>query len=194
MTGFSQPLPENVVLGKGTWLYSTYAFLHYRSRMPTGVVVGYDTGLYNGTFFDLGPRGTVQIGNFCSLVGAIICTNSRVSIGDHSLIAHEVVIADTEYSTPATPDLPPPTSRGQLEIEIGHNVWIGARSTILGGTRIGEGAIIGAATGRAPRRSAICNLCRQSGIGSVVRFSPRTRLTPNHSTEYTSPSALAPKY
>ena len=91
---FSQPLPENVVLGEVTWLYSTYAFLHYQSRMPTGVAVGHDTGLYNGTFFDLGPSGTVQIGDFCSLVGAIICTNSRVAIGDYTEILGGALIGE----------------------------------------------------------------------------------------------------
>jgi acetyltransferase-like isoleucine patch superfamily enzyme len=147
---FPRPLPANVTLGERSWLYSTFAFLHYRSRRPCGVRIGNDTGLYNGTFFDLGPGGEVEIGDYCSIVGAIISCNSRVVIGDYVFIAHEVVIADTFASTPdagsvagedAHSSLDPPTN-----IVIGENVWIGARAVLLSGCIIGEGAIVGAAT------------------------------------------------
>src|SRR5262245_36658244 len=77
---FPEPLPENVFLGERCWLYSSFAFRHYRSCRPRGVDVKHDTGIYNGTFFDLGPRGEVSIGSFCTLVGAIICCNTRVVI------------------------------------------------------------------------------------------------------------------
>lgn len=140
---FSEPLPANVQLGERTWLYSTYAFLHYRSSATVGLRVGSDTGLYNGTFFDLGPNAEVQIGDYCSLVGAIIATNARVMIGDYALIAHEVVLAGHQL---ATPEMSVSGDRNSRDITIGENVWIGARSTVLGGTTIGEGAIIGAAT------------------------------------------------
>jgi acetyltransferase-like isoleucine patch superfamily enzyme len=144
---FSYLVPENVILGERTWLYSSFAFIHYQSRSPIGLSVGHDSGLYHGTFFDLGPHGTVQVGDYCSLVGAVIATNHRVLIGDYALIAHEVVIADHDYwcfdiesECAETLDL---TTR---DIVIGENVWIGARAIILGGSKIGDGAIIGAAT------------------------------------------------
>ena len=34
---FPRPLPSNVRLGEGTWLYSTFAFLHYESEQPCGL-------------------------------------------------------------------------------------------------------------------------------------------------------------
>jgi acetyltransferase-like isoleucine patch superfamily enzyme len=149
---FPEPLPDNVQLGERTWLYSTYAFRHYRSRQTQGLNVGNDTGLYNGTFFDLGPDGQVEIGNFCTLVGAIICSNARVVIQDYALIAHEVVIADQGASIPdwgtdnTRRDV---TNRPGYEtrngVFIGQNAWIGARAILLGGAHIGEGAIVGAA-------------------------------------------------
>jgi acetyltransferase-like isoleucine patch superfamily enzyme len=147
---FSDALPENVQLGERSWLYSTYAFRHYRSRRPIGVRAGHDTGLYNGTFFDLGSEGEVTIGNFCTIVGAIICTNDRVSIGDYTFIAHEVILADTAFSVP--PDSDSATSRcdsqlpadAPLGIRLGENVWVGTRAVLLGGANVGEGAIIGA--------------------------------------------------
>lgn len=138
---FPEPLPENIKIGERSWLYSSFAFRHYQSRRPLGVQVGHDTGLYNGTFFDLGPQGEVRIGNFCTLVGAIISTNQRVEIGAYSFLAHEVVLADSFAALPGgSPGIP-----GKKDIVIGQNVWIGARAIILAGAKIGEGAIIGAA-------------------------------------------------
>jgi acetyltransferase-like isoleucine patch superfamily enzyme len=140
---FPRPLPENVRIGPRSWCYSSFAFLHYRSRRPCGVSIGSDTGIYNGTFFDLGPSGEVRIGNYCTLVGAIICSNLRVIIDDYALLAHEVVLADEGAIRPWSADSP---SNGEPaeSIMIGRNAWIGTRAVLLHGARIGEGAIVGA--------------------------------------------------
>jgi acetyltransferase-like isoleucine patch superfamily enzyme len=147
---FSWPLPDNVRLGERTWLHSSFAFIHYCSRAPYGVSIGADTGLYAGTFFDLGPNAHVEIGNYCSIVGAIFATNGRISIGDYALIAHEVVFADTHWQTPGngavdTTSLPP-SSQPTNSICIGRNVWIGMRAVLVGNLNVGEGAIIAAGT------------------------------------------------
>jgi acetyltransferase-like isoleucine patch superfamily enzyme len=140
---YPEPLPANVEIDPRSWLYSSYAFRHYQSQQPTGLRVGQDSGLYIGTFFELGPRGEVMIGNYCTLVGAIFSTNGRVTIGDYVFISHEVVIADHFAAIP---------SRGRAidcneksEIVIDSLAWIGMRAIILGGVHIGEGAIVGAA-------------------------------------------------
>ena len=139
---FPGALPDNVELGERSWLHSTQSFQHYRSRREPGVRIGRDSGVYVGTYFDLGPRGQVEIGDYCSVVGAIIATNGRVSIGDYSFVAHEVVMADT-------PAAVPPDARGDGEpepaaIEIGETAWISTRAVLLAGARIGDGAIVGA--------------------------------------------------
>lgn len=147
---FPEPIPQNVQIGERSWLYSSFAFLHYKSRQPCGVCIGHDTGLYNGTFFDLGPDGEVQIGNYCTLVGAIIATNNRVVIGDYSFVAHEVVIADSYAAVPGIgsnlSEQKQASSDQKDSVIISENVWIGARSVILAGAHIGEGAIVGAAS------------------------------------------------
>lgn len=149
---FPEPLPDNVVLGERTWLYSSFAFRHYNSQRPVGVRVGSDTGLYNGTFFDLGPAGEVEIGNYCALVGAIISTNGRVAIADYALIAHEVVFADASTAVPfrhhaAVLDRRAVESKQgpSTSIVIEEKVWIAARAVLLGGAHIGEASIVGAA-------------------------------------------------
>lgn len=136
---YPKPIPENVSIGDRSWLYSSFAFAHYQSRKPSAVQIGCDTGLYNGTFFDLGPDGEVKIGSFCSLVGAIIATNGKVEIGDYSFIAHEVVIGDSKNAVPGG------DKNLSVPIIIGQNVWIGANAMILSGAKIGDGAIVGAA-------------------------------------------------
>jgi hypothetical protein len=91
---FPRPLPDNVVIGERSWLYSSFAFLHYGSERPCGLRVGRDTGIYQETFFDLGPCGEVVVGDYCTLAGPIFATNGRVVIGDYALISREVVFAD----------------------------------------------------------------------------------------------------
>jgi acetyltransferase-like isoleucine patch superfamily enzyme len=136
-------VPENVSIGPRSWLYSSYAFLHYRSRTERGVVIGSDSGVYNGSFFELGPRGHVTIGNYCSIVGAKIMTNRAVTIGDYCFIAHEVVISDSAYAVPPADGEDGNPAKAGVTIE--DNVWIGAGAILLGGAHVGAGSIIGAA-------------------------------------------------
>ena len=153
---FPRPLPANVTIGPRSWCYSAFAFLHYRSRRPCGLRVGHDTGVYNGTFFDLGPAGEVDVGNYCTLVGAVICCNSRVTIGDYAMLAHEVVLADHAVAAPWHDDDDSTHGDPTESIVIGPNAWIGARAVLLAGARIGEGAVVGAGavvTGAVPPHS-----------------------------------------
>jgi acetyltransferase-like isoleucine patch superfamily enzyme len=139
---FPQPLPANIELGERSWCYSSFCCLHYRSQRPCGVRVGHDSGIYHGTFFDLGPHGEVEIGNYCTIVGAIISTNGRVSIGDYTFIAHEVVLAD---SFGAAPPKTSESAASRTVISLGENCWIGARAVLLRGVGLGKGVIVGAA-------------------------------------------------
>lgn len=140
---FPRPLPENVVMGERSWCYSAFCCLHYQSRR--GVQIGHDSGIYHGTFFELGLEGEVHIGNYCTLVGAIIASNRRIEIGDFTFIAHEVVLADTFAATPPEPQSGEPHAPiSSASIIIGANCWIGARAILLAGTRLGEGVVVGA--------------------------------------------------
>ena len=140
---YPRKLPANVVIGERSWCYSAFGFLHYQSAHGVGVQIGHDTGVYNGTFFDLGSNGRIEIGNYVTLVGAIISTSSRVVIGDYAFLAHEVVLADSFAAVPG--DQRGTASTRARDIAIGRNSWIGARAVLLGGASIGEGAIVGAA-------------------------------------------------
>jgi acetyltransferase-like isoleucine patch superfamily enzyme len=143
---FPRPLPGNVVIGDGSWFYSSYALRNFQSRRPCGLEVGRNTGVYINTFFDLGPDGEVRIGAFCTISGPVFSTNARVEVGDRVLISEEVVIADHFATTPRTPG---PRSGHEPDgstatIVIGDNAWIGSRAVILAGARLGTGVIVGA--------------------------------------------------
>src|SRR5262249_48848795 len=138
-----RPLPDNVTGGERSWLYSAYALVHCRSRRPRAVRVGRDSGVYAGSFFDLGPRGEVEVGDFCTLVGAVFACNSRVVIGDYVFVAHEVTFADGFAATPGAGD---EGGEPHTSIVLGANTWVGARSVLLAGARVGPGAIVGAGT------------------------------------------------
>ena len=147
---YPRALPANVVLGDRSWLHSAHALVHCASVRDVALAIGADSGVYHGTHFDLGTQASVVIGRWCTIVGAIVRTDGDVRIGDHVFISHEVVIADGPWAVPlrlargdaangggGAPSAAPP-------IDIGDDVWIGARAAILGGVRIGAGAIVGA--------------------------------------------------
>jgi len=143
---FPKLLPSNVMIGQNSWLYSSFAFLHFKSQKEVAVIIGKSCGIYNGTFFELGPEGVVEIGDFSTLVGVIISTNGSVSIGNYCVLAHEVVIADCHAMTPYYSRITTERykSKNSDNISIGNNVWVGTGVTILSGAKIGDGAVIGA--------------------------------------------------
>jgi acetyltransferase-like isoleucine patch superfamily enzyme len=143
---FPSPLPGNVVIGQRSWCYSAFAFVHCRSLRASAVRVGRDSGIYAGCMFELGPTGEVDIGDYCTLVGATISTNGRVVIGNYAFIAHDVVLADSFCPVPplAPAHSSAATVAGELVISISNDVWIGARAVILGGAHLAEGVIVGA--------------------------------------------------
>jgi acetyltransferase-like isoleucine patch superfamily enzyme len=63
-------------------------------------------------------------------------------IGDDVLIAEYVVIRDQDHSTITRPI----SSAGFVSapVRIGHDVWLGAKATILKGVTIGDGCVVGA--------------------------------------------------
>jgi acetyltransferase-like isoleucine patch superfamily enzyme len=138
----SMPVPENVEVGEGSMVYSAWAFVHYRSRRPCGLRMGRHSALWSETMLELGPDGEVEVGDWCTLLDIVIATNSRVTIGDHSMIGHRVVIADRP--APVPPDVDERANGSPEPIVIGSNTWVTAGSIVLPGARIGDDAIVGA--------------------------------------------------
>ena len=140
---FGAALPTNARIDQSSWLYSSFALLHCHSRLPEAVTIAEHSGVYIGSFFELGPTGSVAIGRYCTVVGAIIRTDRRVTIGDYAFISHDVVISDDPFAVPPDGSLPARTTSG-TGATLGDDVWIGTGAVIVGPVAIGDRAIVAA--------------------------------------------------
>jgi acetyltransferase-like isoleucine patch superfamily enzyme len=88
-------------------------------------------------------KGTIIIGDNVHIgENSIITSKEHIEIGKDCLIAEYVVIRDQDHSIETRP-----INRAGFvtsPITIGNDVWLGSKSTILRGSIIGDGAVIGA--------------------------------------------------
>ena len=90
-------------------------------------------------------NGTLRVGENFDVTGdAIIICAKEISIGNNTMIAWQSIIMDTDQH--AIYNQNNNHINENKKINIGNNVWIGARSFILKGSQIPDGCIIGANT------------------------------------------------
>jgi acetyltransferase-like isoleucine patch superfamily enzyme len=114
-------LTPELILGRGVQISS---FCKLKASGP--LAIGPDTHIASGCFITAGP-GTLQIGVNCLVGPNVVITTS-----------------DYRYSRLDVP-LRLQGSMGKDTV-IGHNVFIGANSVVVGGARIGDNVIIAAAS------------------------------------------------
>ncbi|MBR3808842.1 MAG: acyltransferase [Clostridia bacterium] len=98
------------------------------------------------TSFNFIGDGKIKIGNGVGISHSAITAMKSVEIGDNVLIGSACMIADTDFH-PITLEKSLHDDLTKVEvssIKIENNVFIGARSIILKGVTIGEGAVVGA--------------------------------------------------
>jgi acetyltransferase-like isoleucine patch superfamily enzyme len=117
-----------------------------------------DVAMADGVMIELGPGATLEIGgNTYINANTKIGVKESIRIGKNCAISTEVGIMDTDVHFMLDP-------RGNKQIatapiEIGDHVWIGARCTILKGSRIDSGSVVGATslvTGHLHTKSLSC--------------------------------------
>ncbi|ACL58182.1 CatB-related O-acetyltransferase [Methylobacterium nodulans] len=86
--------------------------------------------LHIGRFCSIGPNVTIALGNHRT---DLVTTYPFKAINTLSTAWPSAANADDDHDT-----------RG--DVLIGHDVWLGASSTILSGARIGSGAVVGASS------------------------------------------------
>jgi len=141
--------------GQGTYFYRD-ARIHSHAD---GIAI--DIGRHcciRGEIAVIAPLGRVRMGDHCFLgSGSRIWSACSVSIGNAVLISHLVDIHDTDaHSLDATERRREAVTlfeRGAVDVvsdasrkpvEIGDDVWIGFKASILKGVTIGRGAVIAA--------------------------------------------------
>jgi acetyltransferase-like isoleucine patch superfamily enzyme len=86
----------------------------------------------------------IIIGNNVGISGATISCSLSITIGDDTMIGSGVLITDSDAHS-IHPELRKDSKYARCKpIVIENNVFIGARSIVLKGVRIGEGSVIGA--------------------------------------------------
>lgn len=115
-------------LRTGYWTWRAYSQLHDR---PTGLRVNLRSTFTQNT----------KIGDDCHFNGMRIEGQGRVEIDDHFHSGREILMITESHNYHGTA-LPYDSTTLVKNIEIGRNVWLGTRVTILGGVKIGEGAIV----------------------------------------------------
>ena len=93
-----------------------------------------------------GISGHLSIGDNVSLNGVAITSMNKISIGESTMVAGNVLIIDTDFHHSSLQK-----DRHELcntnqdhAIEIGNNVWIGASVIVLKGVSIGDNSVISA--------------------------------------------------
>jgi len=85
----------------------------------------------------------LTIGTYCGFnVGCYFELEDRIAIGNHVAVGHDVMFLTRTHDT-SNPERRGGRA-GSAPIEVGEGAWIGARSTILPGVKIGAGAVVGA--------------------------------------------------
>lgn len=95
------------------------------------LIVNYPTFLTNNTF----------LGNYCNFNGLRVIGGGKVIIGDYFHSGSECVILNQNHNYEGEM-IPYDNTYICKDVEIGDFVWLGQRVFILGGVKIGEGAII----------------------------------------------------
>ena len=104
-------------------------------------------GVNQPCIFNVSARGSkLIIGNNVVISGSTICASQFVSIGDYTMIGSGCLITDTDSHSlnylERRKGIVPENSTAP--VVIGQDVFIGARSIILKGVKIGDRVVIGA--------------------------------------------------
>lgn len=105
----------------------------------TGKPIGENFMIFPPFFTDCGKNLTIGNNVFFNS-GCKMQDQGGITIGDGTLIGHNVVLATLNHDID-------PTKRANMHpspIHIGKNVWIGSNATVLAGVTIGDGAVIAA--------------------------------------------------
>ena len=104
-------------------------------------------GMIQPTFFNVFPKGTLRIGDNVGISGTTISVSEAVTIGNNVLIGSGCLITDNDahpMDAEKRRDIYNNKDVATRPVVIDDDAFIGARSIILKGVNIGQGAVVGA--------------------------------------------------
>ena len=151
---FDGSIPENIEVGEGAVIDSSFCFKNFFSSLPVGMRIEMYVTIFR-TALSTEENGFIEIGDYSYITNAILACSEKISIGKRAFIAGGVTIADADFhplqpaarlaDTLALSPLGNHKHRPSLKaapVIIEDDVWIGFNATILKGVHIGAGAII----------------------------------------------------
>jgi acetyltransferase-like isoleucine patch superfamily enzyme len=148
-------VPENVTVGVGVYIDTSYAFEMCDSEITSAIALGDHSGVYDRSLFIVGAEAQVVVGAYSCLNGVTIVANDRVEIGAHCLLAWGSVLTDSPsgvgtsldrrravLATARATGRPPPLAAPR-PLVLERNVWVGFDSVVGPGLTVGEGSIVG---------------------------------------------------
>lgn len=176
----------NIQIGKSSKVTGKFLFFKYPgSKISIGdnfTSISHSsramaTSLFSPTCIKtLSDSSEILIGNGVGLNGTSITARSKsIKIGDHVMIAANVTIMDSDFHVVFPPQgrLTNPGYEFDANIEIGENVWIGTRCTILKGVSIGKNSVI--AAGSIVSKSIPANVVAGGIPAKVIRALETTK-------------------
>lgn len=150
-------LPENVIVGKGSWIERKESFQKFRSELKPGLIIGDRVLVYTWTTFNVEPTGRIELGDDSIIVGPVFMCAASIRIGRRVVVSYNVTIADSDFH-PLDPELRKQDAEANapygdrqkrppiiaLPVVIEDDVHIGIGAILLKGVHIGTGATVGA--------------------------------------------------
>lgn len=100
--------------------------------------------LFSPCHLTVADQGEIFLGEHVGLNGTTIFARRKVTIGNNTMIAPNVIIMDHNGHTSWPASERWSSSDTPLEIKIGNDCWIGMNCIILKGVTVGDGSIIAA--------------------------------------------------
>jgi len=102
--------------------------------------------MHNGAKIRVRKGGKLEIGkNFGMSNGCVVTAYDHIKIGDNVMLGPNVLIYDQDHDYRAEGGVAAMKFK-TAPVVIGNNVWIGANTLILRGTRIGDNSVVGGGT------------------------------------------------
>jgi virginiamycin A acetyltransferase len=122
---------NNFFIAKRAKVDSPHVRIESLELFPRIFEVGHMSVVNNLRLNDFKGRGKITIGNYSSLAKDV----SMIISADHDY---------TGLTTYSFYEIEKPNGRDRDFVAIGHDVWIGMEAMIMGGVKIGNGAVVGA--------------------------------------------------